>query len=124
MPNMTDKMLVLTDPDAYFNDIPVDFGPVLFDVMNGMYDKVGPMEFIIGLSMRTPEDDLNTVQLATAAYAGLGDRLDGLLLGNVRIDRLASVSRRLISSQEPDLYAGHGNRDAYDLATYVSFHPA
>jgi hypothetical protein len=72
-----------TDPDAYFNDIPVNFGPVMFDVMNAMYDKVGPMQFTIGLSMRTPKDTRNVVTLAKAAQDKLGDRLDALLLGNV-----------------------------------------
>ncbi|KAF9460213.1 hypothetical protein BDZ94DRAFT_1170135 [Collybia nuda] len=91
-----------TDPEAYFNDIPVNFGPVMFDVMNSMYDTVGPMQFTIGLSMRTPHDFSNVVTLAKAAHEKLGDRLDAMLLGN-----------------EPDLYAGHGERDAYDIPTYV-----
>lgn len=82
-PNMTDKMLELTDPDAYFNDIPVTFGPVLFDVMNAMYDKVGQMQFMVGLSMRDPSKDQNVLDLATAAEKRLGSRLDSLLLGNV-----------------------------------------
>jgi hypothetical protein len=100
---MTDRMLVLTDPEAYFNDIPVDFGPVLFDVMNAMADKVGEMQYMVGLSMRDPDNDENVVQLASDAVNKLGDRLDAMLLGN-----------------EPDLYAGHGERDVYNISTYVS----
>lgn len=51
--------------------------------MNGMYDKVGSMEFGIGLSMRTPDAWSKIVELALAAEAKLGDRLDVILLGNV-----------------------------------------
>jgi hypothetical protein len=80
-------MLVLTDPDAYFNNIPVDFGPVLFDVMNAMSDVVGPMQFLIGLSMKHPDDLSNVITLATDATKMLGTRLDGMLLGNVRLER-------------------------------------
>ncbi|KAF5379811.1 hypothetical protein D9615_005831 [Tricholomella constricta] len=102
VPNLS-KFLEHTDPDAYFNDIPVNFGPIMFDVMNAMYDIVGPMQFIIGLSMRHPHETANVVKLATDAEKAFGDRLDAFLLGN-----------------EPDLYAGHGERDAYDIDTYVS----
>ncbi|KAK0218579.1 putative glycoside hydrolase [Armillaria nabsnona] len=97
------KMLELTDPDAYFNDIPVNFSRVLFDIMNAMYDEVEPMQFIIGLSMRDPANDQNVMELAKDARVLLGDRLDAMLLGN-----------------EPDLYAGHGTRTDYSLTTYIS----
>ncbi|PBK62259.1 hypothetical protein ARMSODRAFT_895839 [Armillaria solidipes] len=97
------KMLELTDPDAYFNDIPVNFSRVLFDIMNAMYDEVEPMQFIIGLSMRDPANDQNVLELAQDARELLGDRLDAMLLGN-----------------EPDLYAGHGTRTDYNLTTYIS----
>ncbi len=83
VPTQTDKMVYLTDPNAYFNDVPVDFGPVFFDVLNGMADKVGSMEFIIGLSMQNPDNYDNVVELALAAEGKLGYRLDGMLLGNV-----------------------------------------
>lgn len=76
-------MIERTDPDAYFNDIPVNFGPAFFDILNGMYDKVGPMDFMIGLSMRYPEAWDDVVELALAANEKLGDRLDAMLLGNV-----------------------------------------
>ena len=83
VPTQTDKMIYLTDPDAYFNDVPVDFGPVFFDVLNAMADKVGSMQFIIGLSMQDPDNYDNGVELALAAEQKLGDRLDAMLLGNV-----------------------------------------
>ena len=41
------------------------------------------MEFGIGLSMRTPDAWSKIVELALAAEAKLGDRLDVMLLGNV-----------------------------------------
>ena len=82
VPNQT-QMIVLTDPTAYFNDIPVDFGPVFFDVLNAMADAVGEMQFIIGLSMQNPSQDSNVIELATAAEQMLGRRLDAMLLGNV-----------------------------------------
>ncbi|KII84333.1 glycoside hydrolase family 79 protein [Plicaturopsis crispa FD-325 SS-3] len=95
-------MIELTDPDAYFNDIPVNFGPIFFDVLNAMYDRVGSMQFIIGLSMLDPAEDGNVIELAAAAREKLGDRLDAMLLGN-----------------EPDLYAGHGTREGYTIQDYI-----
>ncbi|KAF8955688.1 hypothetical protein BDZ97DRAFT_1856283 [Flammula alnicola] len=90
------------DEDASFNDIPVNFGPAFFDILNGMSDKAGDMQFFIGLSMRTPDNFTNVMMLAVAARKKLGSRLDAFLLGN-----------------EPDLYAGHGERDAYNISAYV-----
>lgn len=78
------NMITLTDPNAYFNDIPVDFGPSLFSVLNGMSDRVGEMQFIVGVSMQDPQDDIaNMVQIAEVAESALGDRLDAIILGNV-----------------------------------------
>ena len=85
-PDKTDVMLTLTDPDAYFNDIPCTFGPVFFDVLNAMSDKVGDLSYILGLPMRQPEYYDNAVLLAKAAQEKLGDKLDALLLGNVSIN--------------------------------------
>ena len=82
VPSQT-QMIVLTDPNAYFNDIPVGFGPVFFDVLNAMADTVGEMQFIIGLSMQNPSEDSNVIELATATEQMLGKRLDAMLLGNV-----------------------------------------
>lgn len=96
------NMITETDPDAYYNDIPVDFGPTFFDVLNAMADDVGEMQYIIGLSMQDPSNDGNVVELAAAARSKLGSRLDAMLLGN-----------------EPDLYAGHGTRANYTIADYI-----
>ncbi|KAH8109124.1 hypothetical protein DFH11DRAFT_1629913 [Phellopilus nigrolimitatus] len=101
VPTQTD-MIILSNEDAYYNDVPCDFGPLLFDVMNAMADAVGEMQFLIGLSMRNPLNDDNIVDVAAAAREKLGYRLDALLLGN-----------------EPDLYAGHGTRDEYTIQNYV-----
>ncbi|KAJ3537275.1 hypothetical protein NMY22_g5656 [Coprinellus aureogranulatus] len=79
-----DSMLELPDPDAYFNDIPANFGPVLFDVMNAMTRLYQHRRAWSGCG------------------EGAGDRLDSMLLGN-----------------EPDLYAGHGERDAYEISDYI-----
>lgn len=102
------SVLEQVEDDPYFNDIPVNFGPIFFDILNGMADKVGAMQFLIGLSMRTPDNFTNVQTLALAARQHLGARLDALLLGN-----------------EPDLYAGHNERDAYNISAYVcpSFEP-
>ncbi|KAF9223232.1 hypothetical protein BS17DRAFT_706135 [Gyrodon lividus] len=96
------QMLVLTDPNAYYNDVPVDFGPVFFDVLNSMADVVGEMAFIIGLSMRDPDGDENVLELAAAAREMLGGRLDSMLLGN-----------------EPDLYAGNERAQNYTIVDYI-----
>ncbi|KAL0945230.1 hypothetical protein HGRIS_000743 [Hohenbuehelia grisea] len=101
-PSFKSVMLEHTDPDAYFNDIPVRFGPVLFDVLNTMADKVGEMQFMVGLSMRWPHRFDEAVALGKDAVEKLGGRLDAMLLGN-----------------EPDLYAGHGERDEYNISMYV-----
>ncbi|KAF8990332.1 hypothetical protein BDQ17DRAFT_369785 [Cyathus striatus] len=89
------------DPDAYYNDIPVHFGPLFFDILNGMADSVGEMQFSIGIPMRNA-DFSNALLLAEDAKAKLGSRLDTLLLGN-----------------EPDLYASHGERWPYDIDVYM-----
>lgn len=75
---------------------------MLFDVLNAMADTVGEMEYILGLSMRAPFADDNVIELTAAAREKLGGRLDALLLGN-----------------EPDLYAGHGERDEYTIEMYI-----
>ena len=38
------NMITETDPDAYYNDIPVDFGPTFFDVLNAMAEASGAMQ--------------------------------------------------------------------------------
>lgn len=41
-------MMHFTDPNANFNDQPVDFGPMLFNVMNQVGSDVGGIEYVIG----------------------------------------------------------------------------
>lgn len=103
-PNFTDQMLNLTDPNAYFNAVPVKFGPLFFQILNGMADKVGSMQFIIGLSLRNidPASLVTTRTLAAASEDMLGERLDALLLGN-----------------EPDFYGPRPGQDSYNLSSYV-----
>ncbi|KAI0082446.1 glycoside hydrolase family 79 protein [Panus rudis PR-1116 ss-1] len=81
-----------TNPNANSNDQPVNYGPALFDVMNKVSDSVGGAEYLIGLSLREPNNS-NIPLLAGDAQKALGDRLDAFLLGN-----------------EPDLYTRHGQR--------------
>ncbi len=82
------EMIILTDPNAYFNDVPTSIGPVLFDVMDTISDCLGGAEYIIGLSMQHPDNSTDVLQLASAAQSKLGDRLDAMALGNVRAIRL------------------------------------
>jgi hypothetical protein len=113
-------MITITDPNAYFNDIPVNFGPLFWEILNAMSDRVGEMKFIIGLSMQDPSEDNNLIEIAAAAEEKLGDRLDAMLLGNVSTLGLAfliTLTRR--SLQEPDLYANHGTRTNYTISNYV-----
>ncbi|EIW61463.1 glycoside hydrolase family 79 protein [Trametes versicolor FP-101664 SS1] len=85
-------IIEFTDPNANSNDQPVNYGPQLFDVMKGVSTAVGGAQFLIGLSLRTP-NSTNIPLLAGDAETALGDDLDAFLLGN-----------------EPDLYTAHGNR--------------
>jgi hypothetical protein len=88
-------MITITNPNAYFNDIPVDFGPVFWEVLNAMSDRVGEMQFIIGLSMQDPSEDSNVIEVAAAAEQQLGDRLDAMLLGNVSISGYVRLMTRI-----------------------------
>ncbi|KAI0796859.1 glycoside hydrolase family 79 protein [Abortiporus biennis] len=95
------SILQLTNPDANSDDQPVNYGPKLWEVMNTMADKVGQAQYLVGLSLRTPNDSNSVVPLASDASKFLGDRLDALLLGN-----------------EPDLYTAHGQRP--NIANYTT----
>ncbi|KAI0677049.1 glycoside hydrolase family 79 protein [Trametes maxima] len=86
------EIIQFTDPNANSNDQPVNYGAQLFEVMKGVSSAVGGAQYLIGLSLRTPNSS-NIALLAGDASKHLGDDLDALLLGN-----------------EPDLYASHGNR--------------
>ncbi|RPD66740.1 hypothetical protein L226DRAFT_476575 [Lentinus tigrinus ALCF2SS1-7] len=91
VPNQPD-IIEFTDPTANFNDQPVNYGPQLFDVMKGVSSAVGGAQYLIGLSLRQP-NNTNIPLLAGDAMKALGDDLDAFLLGN-----------------EPDLYSAHGQR--------------
>ncbi|EIN10839.1 hypothetical protein PUNSTDRAFT_85214 [Punctularia strigosozonata HHB-11173 SS5] len=95
-------MLVFTDPTANFNDQPVNFGPVLYDVMKQVSDDVDGISYVVGLSLLESNDSRapNVPVMAGAAVQILGDRIDSFLLGN-----------------EPDLYTGHRKRP--NLANYT-----
>ncbi|KAI0751549.1 glycoside hydrolase family 79 protein [Daedaleopsis nitida] len=92
-------IIEFTDPNANWNDQPVNYGPQLFDVMKGVSSAVGGAQYLIGLSLRTP-NNTNIPLLAGDATKALGGDLDAFLLGN-----------------EPDLYTGHGQRP--NLANYT-----
>ncbi|KIM73310.1 glycoside hydrolase family 79 protein [Piloderma croceum F 1598] len=96
------NMITITNTNAYFNDIPVNFGPVFWEVLNSMSDRVGEMQFIIGLSMQDPSEDSNLIEIAATAEQQLGNRLDAMAM------------------YEPDLYANHGTRANYTLFNYIS----
>ena len=114
------NMITITNTNAYFNDVPVNFGPVFWEVLNSMSDRVGEMQFIIGLSMQDPSEDSNLIEIAATAEQQLGNRLDAILLGNVRALCLAIFSEFIwLSLQEPDLYANHGTRANYTISNYV-----
>ncbi|CDO71397.1 Glycoside Hydrolase Family 79 protein [Trametes cinnabarina] len=75
------EIIQFTNPNANFNDQPVNYGPQLFDVMKGVSSAVGGAQYLIGLSLRTP-NSTNIPLLAGDASKALGDDLDALLLGN------------------------------------------
>ncbi|KAG6331066.1 hypothetical protein ID866_8027 [Astraeus odoratus] len=107
VPDQT-QMIIVTDPNADPDDIPVNFGPMLFDVssamakaVGGLGHIVGDLEFIIGLSMQKP-NNTNAVEVAEDATKLLENRLDSMLLGN-----------------EPDLYSSHGILPGYTIEDYV-----
>jgi len=79
------EMIVFTDPNASSNNIPVDFGPVFFEVLNAMANKVGEMQSLLASACKHPDNDSNVIDLAIDTVYVLGDRLDAMLLGNVRV---------------------------------------
>ncbi|KZT27245.1 glycoside hydrolase family 79 protein [Neolentinus lepideus HHB14362 ss-1] len=100
------QMLTFPDPNAPSNNIPTNFGPLLWDVMTAVSTMVGGITYLVGLSMR--EDmaswgEGNVVDTAVAARKALGTALDGFLLGN-----------------EPDFYSGHGNNPGYNISLYIN----
>jgi hypothetical protein len=88
-------MIEYIDPNTYFNDVLVNFDPVLFDVLNATRDAVGDMTFMpIGLPVGTrpgaPSDHI--LELVTDAERLLGNRLDAISLGNGLVCKKASSS--------------------------------
>ena len=95
-------MIISTDPNANANDPIINFGPVLFDVMNNVSSRVGGAQYLIGqllyilpgcirstegdhaigLSLRDP-NSTNIPLLAGDAQKALGSNLDAFLVGNV-----------------------------------------
>ena len=104
---------IFTDPNANWNDQPVDYGPLVFKVMDAVSKRLGGVEYLIGesptlgiqlgwrlnirlrdararetcyigLSLRNPSDPMIS-QLAASAQSLLGDELDAYLLGNVSV---------------------------------------
>jgi hypothetical protein len=47
-PDQTSPMLKFTNPNANFNDQPVDFGPSLWEQLAAVADGVGGGEYVIG----------------------------------------------------------------------------
>ncbi|KAI6105092.1 hypothetical protein EV401DRAFT_2013993 [Pisolithus croceorrhizus] len=102
VPTQTEMIVVTGDPAADPDDVPVDFGPMLFKVLDAMGNVVGQMEFIVGLSMRS-SNYTNAVEVAGDTRKILGHRLDAMLLGN-----------------EPDLYASNGVHLGYTIQEYIT----
>ncbi|KAF5392638.1 hypothetical protein D9757_002134 [Collybiopsis confluens] len=94
--SQTSPMLALTDPNANSNNQPVNYGPMLWEVMGKVADETNPTLDVTPLPFVALT--LNTTANTNSAIAGdaakiLGSHLDAMLLGN-----------------EPDLYTAHGQR--------------
>jgi len=76
------SVLEITD-DSQYNTIRTRFGPLLLDILNGMSQKVGPMQFYLGISTQFPEEFDQMAQFALDAHNKLGDKVDAFMLGNV-----------------------------------------
>ncbi|KAF9481806.1 glycoside hydrolase family 79 protein [Pholiota conissans] len=97
---MMSKIPGASTPD----DDPVNYGPVLWDVMSKVSSDIGGANYLVGLSLLIP-NSTDIPLSAGAAAEKLGDNLDGFLLGN-----------------EPDLYTPHGKRvgiQNYTTAIYM-----
>ena len=100
---------VFVNPNANSNDQSVDFGPIVFNVLDAVSKSLGGVEYLIGelkplvqnwhdpqifslvvcaktkisgLSLQNPSDPMIS-QLAASSQSTLGDELDAWLLGNV-----------------------------------------
>ncbi|KAJ4499327.1 hypothetical protein C8R41DRAFT_815319 [Lentinula lateritia] len=90
VPTQASPMLILTDPDADSNSQPVNYGPMLWEVMEKVSEEVNGVQYLIGLTINTTNTDS---VIAGDATKFLGNHLDAMLLGN-----------------EPDLYTAHDQR--------------
>ncbi|RDB22546.1 Beta-glucuronidase [Hypsizygus marmoreus] len=99
VPTQTSPMVQLSNTAPNANNQPVDYGPMLWDVLKKVADDVGGAEYLVGLSLLDPNNPSVPI-IAADAQKALGDSLDGFLLGN-----------------EPDLYTGHHNRP--NIANYT-----
>ncbi|TFK43725.1 glycoside hydrolase family 79 protein [Crucibulum laeve] len=104
VPTQGSPMLQLQSGPANSNNQPVNYGPVLWDVMNKVSNDLNGTKYLVGLSLLDPNSS-NIPLLAGGAQKSLGDHLDAFLLGN-----------------EPDLYTSHGNRPGlknYTVQNYL-----
>ncbi|KAJ3995158.1 hypothetical protein F5050DRAFT_1769303 [Lentinula boryana] len=97
VPSQTSPMLVLTDPNANSNNQPVNYGPMLWEVMEKVSEEVNGVQYLIGLTINSTNTDS---VIAGDAARTLGSNLDAMLLGN-----------------EPDLYTAHDQRP--DVQNYT-----
>ncbi|KAJ4485502.1 hypothetical protein J3R30DRAFT_1367050 [Lentinula aciculospora] len=107
VPSQTSPMLILTDPNANSNNQPVNYGPMLWEVMQKVSEEVNGVQYLIGLTINTTNTD--SVVAGDAAEI-LGGHLDAMLLGN-----------------EPDLYTAHGQRPSvsnYTVDDYIGEYSA
>ncbi|KAJ3973282.1 glycoside hydrolase family 79 protein [Lentinula raphanica] len=107
VPSQTSPMLVLTDPNANSNNQPVDYGPMLWEVMEKVSQEVNGVQYLIGLTLNST--NTNSIIAGDAAKT-LGSHLDAMLLGN-----------------EPDLYTVHGQRpnvQNYTVDDYIGEYSA
>ncbi|KAF4619533.1 hypothetical protein D9613_005255 [Agrocybe pediades] len=100
VPQQTSAMLQLQSKSNSVDDQPVNYGPVVWDVLKQVSSDIGGATYLIGLSLRDPNNPMVPVVAGDAAKT-LGSTLDGFLLGN-----------------EPDLYTGHHNRP--NIANYTT----
>ncbi|KAG6911248.1 hypothetical protein DXG01_003115 [Tephrocybe rancida] len=87
VPEMTTPMLQLTQSAANSNNQPVNYGPMLWEVMKKVADNVGGAEYLIG-----------------AAEQALGSTLDGFLLGNEPDLYTTHLQRPKIKNYTTDIY--------------------
>ncbi|KAG6821564.1 hypothetical protein H0H93_000073 [Arthromyces matolae] len=114
VPNLTGPMIQFITTSDSSDDQPVNYGPMLWQVMKQVADNVGGAEYLIGLSLRDP-NNMEVPVIAADAEATLGTTLDGYLLGNVGFD--------FPLDREPDLYTTHGQRPNiknYTTDIYIS----